>query len=160
MSQLTTVNYLNLVGYIFNAFFTFFAAPIFGFPSNGELSDKYQTIVTPNGLTFSIWGIIFISQAIFAIVQMIPKYRDTKLVQEGVSYWYFVGAYVEQIRTFKKDLVTNLDTNFHLISSNITAANLQRVYSKLYGHLHSDMKSFSFLSFAWPASLFPLLLSL
>ncbi len=92
MSSLTVYNYLNLVGYIINAFVTFAASPIFGFPDNGTLSDKYQTIITPDGFTFAIWGVIFISQAIFAIAQMFARYRDDILVQEGVSFWYFVGT--------------------------------------------------------------------
>ena len=37
-------NYLNLVGYIINAFVTAFASPIVGFPDNAELSEKYQTV--------------------------------------------------------------------------------------------------------------------
>ena len=93
MASLNAYNYLNLVGYIINTFVTFLASPIFGFPDNGALSDKYQTIVTPNGLTFSIWGIIFIAEAVFTIAQMFPKFRGVKLVQEGVSYWYFVGRF-------------------------------------------------------------------
>lgn len=44
--------------------------------------------MTPKGSAFSIWGIIFISQAIFAILQMLPKYRGKKMVQEGVKYFY------------------------------------------------------------------------
>lgn len=94
-ASLNYLNYLNLIGYIINVFFTFASVPVFGIPDNGELSDKYQTILTPSGWAFSIWGIIFISEAAFAITQMIPKYRDHPMVQDGVSIWYFVSCVVQ-----------------------------------------------------------------
>mmetsp|Transcript_22989 Transcript_22989/g.33645 ORF Transcript_22989/g.33645 Transcript_22989/m.33645 type:complete len:288 (+) Transcript_22989:100-963(+) len=100
MSELNYLNYLNLVGYIINVFVTFGGAPIFGFPDNAELSDKYQTIISPAGLTFSIWGIIFLAQGIFTIAQMLKDYRAEKLVQEGVSYWYFVACLFQSAWTF------------------------------------------------------------
>mmetsp|Transcript_12123 Transcript_12123/g.22698 ORF Transcript_12123/g.22698 Transcript_12123/m.22698 type:complete len:284 (+) Transcript_12123:70-921(+) len=93
-------NYLNLFGYIVNTLVTFAASGIFGFPDNAELSEKYQTLVTPSGITFAIWGIIFLFQAIFAILQMLPKYRHTDLVQEGVGYWYFVACTFQSLWTF------------------------------------------------------------
>lgn len=61
-----------------------------GTTSIGEMSDKYQTIVSPSGSAFSIWGVIFIAQGIFAIGQMLPKYRSSKAVQDGLKYWYFL----------------------------------------------------------------------
>eukprot|EP00592_Proboscia_alata_P003329 CAMPEP_0194378362 /NCGR_PEP_ID=MMETSP0174-20130528/34742_1 /TAXON_ID=216777 /ORGANISM="Proboscia alata, Strain PI-D3" /LENGTH=291 /DNA_ID=CAMNT_0039160291 /DNA_START=60 /DNA_END=935 /DNA_ORIENTATION=+ len=100
MSSLNYLNYLNLSGYILNCAITFFAAPIFQFPDNAELSEKYQTLVTPAGWAFSIWGIIFVSQGIFAIFQMLPKYRDIPIVQHGVKYWYFVTCVVQSAWTF------------------------------------------------------------
>lgn len=100
MGPLNTNNYLNLFGYIVNAVVTFAASGIFGFPDNAELSEKYQTLVTPSGITFAIWGIIFLSQGIFAVVQMLPKYCSAILVQEGVSYWYFVACIFQSLWTF------------------------------------------------------------
>jgi hypothetical protein len=100
MGPLNTNNYLNLFGYIVNAIVTFAASGIFGFPDNAELSEKYQTLVTPSGITFAIWGIIFLSQGIFAVVQMLPKYCSAILVQEGVSYWYFVACIFQSLWTF------------------------------------------------------------
>jgi hypothetical protein len=100
MDPLNTNNYLNLVGYIVNTLVTFAAAPIFGFPDNATLSEKYQTLVTPSGITFAIWGIVFLFQGIFAIVQMLAQYRSTVIVQEGVSYWYFVACMFQAAWTF------------------------------------------------------------
>lgn len=36
--------------------------------STGEISDKYNTMFTPSGFTFSIWGIIYLLVFIFVIV--------------------------------------------------------------------------------------------
>lgn len=100
MADLNYLNYLNLVGFVINVFVTFAASSIFGFPDNAELSDKYQTIVTPAGFTFAIWGIIFIAQGIFAVVQMLSAYRSHPLVQEGVSIWYFSACIFQSAWTF------------------------------------------------------------
>ena len=81
MTDLNTLNYLNLIGYIINVLVTFASASVFSFPDNAELSEKYQTIITPSGGTFAIWGIIFISQGIFAVIQMLSGYRSNPLVQ-------------------------------------------------------------------------------
>jgi hypothetical protein len=101
MESLNTNNYLNLVGYIINILVTFSASSIFGFPDNAALSEKYQTLVsTPTGWTFAIWGIIFLFQGIFAIVQMLPKYRSDTFIHEGVSHWYFTACIFQAAWTF------------------------------------------------------------
>ena len=76
MERLNWLNYLNLIGYIINVFFTFLLVPVFGIPDNAELSEKYQTILTPAGYAFAIWGVIFVAEGIFAIAQMFPKFRS------------------------------------------------------------------------------------
>jgi benzodiazapine receptor len=75
---LNKFNCINLVAYLLNVFVTF-AIGTFGIggqPTNGELSDKYQTIVTPVGLSFSIWGPIFIIQALWVGWQFLPSQRN------------------------------------------------------------------------------------
>lgn len=80
-------NYMNLLAFIVNAVFTFiigwFVVPY----SNGELSRKYTTIITPSGAAFSIWGVIFLLEGIFAVAQMTPAYRDHKLVHAVMPFW-------------------------------------------------------------------------
>lgn len=99
MASLNRNNYLNLIGYIINVFFTFFGEPIFDLKGPEELSDKYQTLITPTGFIFSIWLVIFIFQGIFAIIQMLEKYRSLPVVQEGVSKWYFVACIAQSLWT-------------------------------------------------------------
>jgi len=64
------------------------------------LSEKYQTIITPNGTAFSIWGIIFTFQGIFTIVQMLPSFCGRAMVQKGVSYWYILACVFQAGWTF------------------------------------------------------------
>lgn len=56
-------------------------------PDNGELSRKYQTLVTPKSSAFSIWAVIFTAQIAWSIVQMLPKFRASPMVQD-IGYWY------------------------------------------------------------------------
>jgi hypothetical protein len=89
-AKLNVKNFLNIFAYAVNVLFTFGIgnAGWVGNGTNGELSEKYQTIITPRGTAFSIWGLIFMSQAIFCVVQLLPRYRGTRMVQNGVSYWW------------------------------------------------------------------------
>jgi hypothetical protein len=41
----------------------------------GELSDLYPNLFVPAGLTFAIWGLIYVLLAIFVIYQLIPSVR-------------------------------------------------------------------------------------
>jgi len=43
--------------------------------TTGELSDQYPNLFVPAGLTFSIWGLIYILLAIFAIYQLVIVIR-------------------------------------------------------------------------------------
>ena len=83
-------NILNLLFYIFNIVFTYGVGTNgwFGNGTNGELSEKYQTIITPKATAFSIWAVIFVFQAVFAIAQFLKCFRAHPMVQQGVSYWY------------------------------------------------------------------------
>ena len=87
-TSLNKFNWLNLLAYAVNCFVTF-GIGIFGLtgqPDNGELSDKYQTIVTPFGFSFSIWGVIFTWQAIWVVWQFLPSQRNSEGV---IKAWYY-----------------------------------------------------------------------
>lgn len=92
------LNYLNVAAYAANFLVTYAvgAGGVFGTPTNAELSAKYQTIVTPAGYAFSLWGVIFIAELIWTCYQLTPAYQASSLVREGVS-WYFVGVCAAQI---------------------------------------------------------------
>lgn len=54
------------------------ALPLFG-NSNGQVSDSLPNAFTPAGLTFAIWGVIFLGLAAFAVYQALPG-------QQGARY--------------------------------------------------------------------------
>lgn len=87
-SKLQTVNYANILAYLVNVGVTYGVGVSGYFPTNAELSEKYQTLVTPAGYAFSIWGVIFISQFIWVILQALPAFRSSDLVIKGVGFWY------------------------------------------------------------------------
>lgn len=50
-------------------------ARVFGGTTNGAISDKYHTLITPAGYAFSIWGLIFLGLLAFAVYQALPSQR-------------------------------------------------------------------------------------
>ena len=44
----------------------------------GDVSDKYETLFTPAGITFSIWGLIYLSLAGFCIYHSIKAFTRTE----------------------------------------------------------------------------------
>uniref|UniRef100_A0A0G4FPA6 Uncharacterized protein n=1 Tax=Chromera velia CCMP2878 TaxID=1169474 RepID=A0A0G4FPA6_9ALVE len=77
----------NLVAFILNAVLVNLSnTGIYG-PTNAEQSAKYSTVITPAGYAFSIWGLIYITEGIWAIYQMFPPVSRSKLLSEGVSFW-------------------------------------------------------------------------
>lgn len=95
---ITKLNVANLVAYILNVVITYVigASNLFSLPTNAELSEKYQTIVTPAGWAFAIWGIIFISQLVWVVYQTaVPSQRSSPFVS-AVAYNY-VWVCVAQI---------------------------------------------------------------
>ena len=56
------------------------------------LSAKYQTLVTPTRYALvTIWGLIFLSEFIWTVLQFLPEYRTSSFVVDIVGY-YFVYA--------------------------------------------------------------------
>ena len=50
------------------------ALPING-KTTGELSDAYPNLFVPAGITFSIWGVIYLLLALFCVIQFIGRER-------------------------------------------------------------------------------------
>jgi len=94
--SLKKLNFANLLAYILNTLVTYGVGVSGRFPTNNELSAKYQTLVTPAGFAFSIWGIIFTSELIWCIAQLLPHYRSKDAVVHGVGFNY-VYACMAQI---------------------------------------------------------------
>ena len=106
---IATINYLNVAAYAANAGATYCigALGLFDAPTNAELSEKYQTIVTPAGWAFAIWGVIFTMQLVWSTVQLLPSFRANPLVIDGVGWYYLAvcGAQIAWTVTFSFELM-------------------------------------------------------
>jgi len=67
---------LNLLGFLGTVVVNALAniIPIGGI-TTGQVSDSYPNLFTPAGLTFAIWGLIYVLLAIFVIYQLLPSVR-------------------------------------------------------------------------------------
>lgn len=65
------MKYLNLVAFVFMITMNYLAnaLPLNG-KTTGQLSDQYPNLFTPAGITFSIWGVIYLLLLVFIIVQL------------------------------------------------------------------------------------------
>lgn len=82
----------NLVAFVLNVALTYLSLTgIFG-QTNTYLSLKFQTLVTPIGWAFSIWGAIFIWEGIFALFQFLPRFRDSHVIPAIHLWWTAVCA--------------------------------------------------------------------
>lgn len=62
------------------------ALPLFG-NTNKEISDSLPNAFTPAGLTFAVWGPIFLGLAAFAVYQALPAQRGSRLDR---LFWPFL----------------------------------------------------------------------
>eukprot|EP00434_Breviolum_minutum_P010256 symbB.v1.2.009050.t1/scaffold569.1/size186053/19 len=80
-------SWINMLAYLANVSITYGSLTgAFG-ATNEELSEKYQTLVTPAGYAFAIWGPIFIWEGIFAVAQMFPSLSTSKVVETVTPWW-------------------------------------------------------------------------
>mmetsp|Transcript_21506 Transcript_21506/g.35970 ORF Transcript_21506/g.35970 Transcript_21506/m.35970 type:complete len:381 (+) Transcript_21506:157-1299(+) len=57
-------------------------------------TDEYRSLVTPSGWAFAIWGVIYLAESVFMVVQMFPFMSEVAWLAE-VSPW-FIAANVFQ----------------------------------------------------------------
>lgn len=62
----------------------------------GELARRYESIVTPLGATFLMSHLVLLLQGVFTVAQLLPQYRASSLVQDGVKYW-FAASVIAQL---------------------------------------------------------------
>jgi len=87
---------LNLLGYIATVVVNILATTL---PINnmttGDLSDRYPNLFVPAGLTFSIWGLIYLLLAIFVVYQLrIVMKKDTQREEiiEKIGHFFFISS--------------------------------------------------------------------
>lgn len=69
---------LNLIGLIAVIYVNYLAnaLPING-KTTGALSDQYANLFVPAGLTFAIWGLIYLLLITFSIIQFLPQFQSS-----------------------------------------------------------------------------------
>ena len=87
---------LNLVGFLGTVVVNGLATTIpINNKSTGELSDQYPNLFVPTGLTFSVWGLIYILLAIFVIYQLIVTFREDEsglLPFKKIGFLFFISS--------------------------------------------------------------------
>ena len=64
---------------------------VFGPQTNGDVSGKYNTLITPAAYAFSIWGVIFLGLMAFAVYQALPSQRHNPRFR-AAGPWYIINA--------------------------------------------------------------------
>jgi hypothetical protein len=69
---------LNLIGLVAVIYVNYLAnaLPING-KTTGALSDQYANLFVPAGLTFAIWGLIYLLLIVFIIIQFLPQFQSS-----------------------------------------------------------------------------------
>lgn len=83
----TLIAYLSMIAVNFLAN----ALPIAG-RNTGEVSDSYPNLFAPAGITFSIWGIIYLLLATFVVVYLIKKNNNNRNLWEKVSKLFILSS--------------------------------------------------------------------
>jgi len=78
--------------FILNTILTFLSITgVYGH-TNAELSRKYQSLATPAGWAFAIWGLIFLLEAVFTIAQAtVPAFRASDEVRRA-GPWFIAAC--------------------------------------------------------------------
>ena len=94
-SRLLFLAILNLIGFLGTVIVNGLSSAL---PINdktaGELSDQYPNLFVPAGLTFSVWGVIYILLAIFVIYGLITAIKNTQKssFMENVGVLFFISC--------------------------------------------------------------------
>lgn len=96
MKKLKTLAILNLVFYIIAFVVSQMSQfKLIGDTDMGDVSAKYENVFTPAGITFSIWGVIYLGLFAFTIYHLIQAYKkdihaEANQVLQRIGY-YFVA---------------------------------------------------------------------
>jgi len=94
IKSITFLQILNVAGFIGMIAVNAFADILrFNGKSTGEISDEYPTLFTPAGITFAIWGVIYLLLLVFTIYQardLFIRKKTTFTIHERISFLYFL----------------------------------------------------------------------
>ncbi len=89
---------LNVIAFVVTVVINILANTIpIGGKTTGELSALYPNLFVPAGITFSIWGVIYILLALFVVYQAKDLFKLKKDPIEGRIGWWFVVASLANI---------------------------------------------------------------
>lgn len=90
---------LNTLSFLVTLFFNYISSTgIISGKNVGEVSDKYNSLITPASYAFSIWGFIYLMLFGFIIFQWYSTYKlkDEKLVND-ISIWFIVSNFANAL---------------------------------------------------------------
>ncbi len=67
--------------------------------STGAVSDLYNTLVTPAGYVFSIWGVIYILLGAFVVFQALPSQREKSFHKE-IGFLFVISSVLNIVWIF------------------------------------------------------------
>ena len=95
-SRLLFLSILNLIGFLGTVIVNGLANALpLNNKTTGELSDQYPNLFVPAGLTFSIWGVIYVLLAIFVIYGLIVAIKkDTQKSSfiDNIGILFFISC--------------------------------------------------------------------
>ncbi|MFC1910907.1 hypothetical protein ACFLXC_06500 [Chloroflexota bacterium] len=91
-----TLAILNIIGFLGTVVVNALASILpLNNKTTGELSDQYPNLFVPVGLTFSIWGLIYILLAIYMVYQAVTAFKgktDGKPFIEKIGIFFFLSS--------------------------------------------------------------------
>ena len=132
-----------------------------GGQTTGEISDKYPTLFTPAGFTFSIWSLIYLGLFLFVIFQALPNQRQNKEIAQiqkmfvinclANAAWIFSWHYEFIILSFILMIVilVTLILSYRIINikdSNVKPTFGQRFFVQLPFSLYTGWISVAFIA--------------
>lgn len=67
--------------------------------TTGEVSDSFPNLFAPTGLTFSIWGVIYLLLGIYSVYQLVSKKINLKLSNQ-VNILFIISSFVNSAWIF------------------------------------------------------------
>lgn len=103
-AELSGLNYLNAVTYVVH-FVVWWGVAVWGFDhvvsTNWEVTQRNETLVTPSTWAADyLWVPILITEAAFAVAQLLPDYRARPIVTSGIGYFFFYTVLIQIAFTF------------------------------------------------------------
>lgn len=89
--QISPARWGVIIFYLLTILMSYLSQAIpFNGQTNGEVSDKYATLITPADYAFSIWGIIYLLLGVYVIYQGFFADKQTKIFDQ-IAPWLIVA---------------------------------------------------------------------